>query len=166
MISSQPQLLKIPLDPGDVVYTPEWVVNDMISFFRPGGRILEPCAGDGAFLRHLPEGTLWCEIEKGVDFYAWKTPVDWLIGNPPYKQFMNWMFHSMDIASDIVYVWPCDKPFISWKMLEKMRTWGRLKHMRVYGPGRRLGFPVGFAVGALHFQRGYFGNMEMSFYQS
>jgi hypothetical protein len=61
---------------------------------------------------------------------------------------------------------PCDKPFISAKMLRTMRRWGRLKHMRVYGMGTELGFPVGFAVGALHFQKGYHGSMEISYYDS
>lgn len=70
MMTSQPQLLQIALDPGDVVYTPDWVARDMVEYFKPSGRILEPCAGDGAFLEYLP-GAEWCEIEKGRDFFAW-----------------------------------------------------------------------------------------------
>ena len=50
MIAAQPQLLQIPLDPDDVVYTPDWVAKDMVEFFKPSGRILEPCKGDGVFL--------------------------------------------------------------------------------------------------------------------
>jgi hypothetical protein len=160
----QPQLLQIALDPQDVVYSPHWVVRDMVSFFQPSGRILEPCKGDGAFLKCLPDGTDWCEIAEGKDFFAWYERVDWLFGNPPYRMFGRWMYHSMAIASEIVYLLPCDKPFISWKMLKTMRDWGSIKHMRVYGTGASIGFyNVGFAVGALWFSKDYHGPMHISY---
>jgi hypothetical protein len=68
-MSVQPQLLQIPLDPGDVVYTPDWVARDMVEFFKPSGRILEPCKGDGVFLKYLPPHAEWCEIQEGRDFF-------------------------------------------------------------------------------------------------
>jgi hypothetical protein len=82
-MNAQPQLLQIALDPRDIVYTPDWVARDMVEYFKPSGRILEPSCGDGVFLRHLPPETDWCEIEQGRDFYAWTKPVDWVFGNPP-----------------------------------------------------------------------------------
>ena len=81
---SQMQLLHINLNPADRVYTNDWVVADMVDFFKPSGRILDPCKGDGVFLKYLP-GADWCEIEKGKDFFAWSNPVDWVFGNPPYS---------------------------------------------------------------------------------
>lgn len=164
MKGTQLQLLKIALDPGDVVFTPDWAARDMVDYFRPSGRILEPCAGDGAFLRHLPEGTEWCEISHGTDFYAWQERVDWIIGNPPYRQFLKWTLHSMNIADNFAYLLPLDKPYISAKLIRKMRQWGEVKHMRFYGGGRELDFPMGFAVGAIHFQRNYHGGMTMSYF--
>lgn len=161
---AQLQLLRIPLDPKDVVFTPDWVARDMVKLYNPTGIVLDPCTGDGIFLKYLPTGTHWCEITKGHDFYSWNDQVDWVIGNPPYRQFLKWMFHSMDIATNIAYLLPCDKPFISWKMITKMRTWGGLRSMRFYGQGRTLGFPIGFAVGSLHFQKNYFGPIELSYY--
>lgn len=76
----QAQLLQIALDPADVVYTPDWAAKDMVDFFRPSGRILEPCKGGGVFLKYLPPETEWCEIAEGVDFFAWSKPVDWCCG--------------------------------------------------------------------------------------
>ena len=32
-MNTQPQLLNIALDPGDVVYTPDWVAADMVSYY-------------------------------------------------------------------------------------------------------------------------------------
>lgn len=163
MTASQPQLLQIALDPGDVVYTPDWVARDMVNYFKPSGRILEPCAGDGVFLKYLPPETEWCEIEKGRDFFSWRERVDWIVGNPPYRMSGKWTYHSMQLADDFVYLLPCDKPFISGKIFRTMQKWGEVKHTRFYGTGTSIGFPVGFAVGAIHFQRGWHGGMSISY---
>lgn len=163
-MSTQPQLLQIPLDPGDVVYTPDWVAKDMVDFFKPSGRILEPCAGDGVFLKYLPPETEWCEIEKGRDFYKWHTAVNWIVGNPPYKEFSEWMSHTMSIADDILYLIPLNKPWNSGKMIKEWKKYGGIVHKRYYANGGTLGFPIGFACGAVHFQRGYTGPMYSSIY--
>jgi hypothetical protein len=165
LLITQPQLIATPLVEADVIYTPGWVARDMVEFFRPKGRILEPCKGDGVFLRYLPEHVQWCEIQEGKDFFTWADSVDWIIGNPPYKVFSEWMYHSMRLALNICYLIPCNKAFNSFKMLRAMKEWGRIKCMRVYGGGAALDFPIGFAIGALHFQRGYHGPMEISYYE-
>ena len=158
---AQMQLLKIPLDPQDVVYTPDWVAADMVSFFKPSGLILDPCKGNGVFGKYLPPHE-WCEITEGKDFYAWNLQVDWVFGNPPYKQMLKWVRHSMEVSKNICYLIPLDKPFISMAFINMMESWGKIKHMRAYGTGTKLGFPIGFAVGALHFEKGYFGPMYSS----
>lgn len=164
-MTTQPQLLQIPLDEKDVVYTPDWVAKDMVEFFKPSGRILEPCKGDGVFLKYLPKHTEWCEIQEGRDFFAWSEPVDWIVGNPPYRMSGKFMRHGMKIANNFVYLIPCDKPFISYGMIETVNNWGGIVHMRTYGTGSKLGFPIGYAVGAIHFQRGYTGPMYSSIYE-
>lgn len=163
MYLQQPQLLQLPLDKKDIVDTPRWAARDMVEFFKPQGDILDPCTGDGIFLEFLPANTEWCEIQKGKDFFAWSKHVDWLIGNPPYKQFGKWMYHSMAIADHICYLLPLDKPFISWKMMETMKQWGQVKHMRAYGMGTHLNFPMGFAVGAIYFRKNYHGPMYTTY---
>ena len=163
-MSSQPQLLQIALDPGVVVYTPDWVARDMVDFFKPTGRILEPCAGDGVFLKYLPPKTEWCEIEKGRDFFSWRERVDWIVGNPPYSVFSKWLGHSFTIAENIVYLIPLTRLFNSGFFLRRLHDWGGIVHMRYYGDGGELGFPIGFAIGAIHFQRNYTGGMFTSFY--
>ncbi len=122
-VSSQPQLLQIALDKKDVVYTPDWVARDMVEFFKPSGRILEPSCGDGAFLKYLP-GADWCEIEKGRDFFAAAEQYDWIIGNPPYSQFKQFLCHSFALAKNIVFVLPVDKPFNSHPNMTVIRDGG------------------------------------------
>jgi hypothetical protein len=163
-MTTQPQLLDIALVVSDVVYTPDWVALDMVDFFKPSGRILEPAAGDGVFLRYLPASAEWCEVEKGRDFFKWNTAVDWLFGNPPYKIFSEWMSHSVGIAENICYLIPLNKPFNSGKMFKEWKDYGGIVHMRYYGNGGMLGFPIGFACGAVWFQRGYTGGMFTSVY--
>ena len=161
-MTTQPQLLHIPLDKGDVVYTPEWVAKDMVKYFNPGGSILEPCSGDGVFLKYLPDNTKWCEIQRGRDFFAWHKRVDWLFGNPPYGIYSKWLDHSMNIASDIVYLLPVNKAFNSWAMINRVNDWGGIAAIRVYGAGARLGFPIGYAIGAIHYQKGYTGKIDFT----
>lgn len=147
----------------DVVYTPDDVAKDMVEWFQPTGKILEPCKGGGVFLKYLPEGTDWCELQEGRNFYEYQGKVDWIVSNPPYSNYAKWVYHSMEVADNFAYLMPCDKPFISNKMLLKLREWGNIRHMRVYGPGHRLGFPIGYAIGAIHFQKGYRGGMTISY---
>ena len=165
-MTTQPQLLQIPLDPGDVVYTPDWVARDMVEFFKPSGRILEPCAGDGVFLKYLPDGTEWCEIEKGRDFFAWTEPVDWIVGNPPYKLFSEWMRHSMQAATNILYIIAANKPYNSGAFIKDWINWGKPVHMRYYGRAASIGMKetMGWPMAAFHFQRGYTGPMYSSIY--
>lgn len=155
----QPQLLSVVLSQKDIVFTPDWVAADMVHHFRPTGRVLDPCRGDGAFTKYLPSAD-WCEIREGRDFFQWTDPVDWVFGNPPYSDFGKWILHGMAIGANVVYLAPCAKPFYSEKLFRVMQDWGRIKEIRVYGGGAKLKFPIGFLIGAIHFKRGYFGSME------
>lgn len=90
------QLLPQALNPGDIVSTPDWVARDIVEYFKPSGKVLEPCLGEGAIFRHLPIGSDWCEIQRGRDFFQWEKKVDWIVSNPPYgnKMFSDWLEHS------------------------------------------------------------------------
>lgn len=165
---SQLKLFNIPekQNENDVVYTPQWVAQDMINFFKPSGKCLDPCYGTGAFYNLLPDGSDYCEIKQGKDFYDYYKKVDWIIGNPPYSDWMNWVIHSFKLSKNILYLITTNKFFISYKIIKKLRNWGHIKHIRYYGPGNRLGFPLGFAIGAVYIKKNYFGPMEISYYEN
>ena len=158
---TQPQLLNIALDEKDIVYTPDWVAKDMVEFFKPSGRILDPCKGDGVFLKYLPPSE-WCEIREGKDFFAWNEPVDWVFGNPPYSVFSKWLGYSMEIAENICYLIPLTRLFNSGFFIKRVANWGNIAHMRYYADGGELGWNIGFAIGAVHFQKDYKGGMYTS----
>lgn len=151
------------LDPRDIVYTPEWVAADMVEHFKPNGIILEPCSGDGVFLRYLSGDVHWCEIEKGKDFFQWHKPVKYLFGNPPYNNLKAWLAHSFSIAENIVYLLPVTKIFNSYYQMLDVYQYGGIVGIRVYGQGTKLGWNMGFAVGAIHLQKGYTGSINVSF---
>jgi hypothetical protein len=160
----QAQLIKGALNKSDIVYTPDWCACDIISWYKPSGDILEPCKGDGAFLRYLPQTTKWCEISEGIDFFAWIDRVDWIIGNPPYSIFDEWLERSFNLAEDIVYLLPLHIIFRAFGRMKLCYKYGWIKHIRIYGTGSLLGFPTGNAVGAVHFVREYWGDTSWSWY--
>ncbi len=81
------------------VFTPEPVVRAMLALRRNRGRVLEPACGDGAFLRHLPPGTVGVECDPthcppgalNLDFFAYplREQFETVIGNPPYVRFQD-----------------------------------------------------------------------------
>lgn len=148
---------------GDVVYTPSWCVKDMVDWFAPTGRILDPCRGKGAFTDELPDAE-WCEIADGRDFFGWADPVDWVVGNPPYSMTRQWFRHSYMIAENLLYLVPLRNVFSGYGFIREIYEYGGIAGLRVYGTGGRLGFPMGNAVGAMHIRRGYRGGLDVSMY--
>jgi len=150
------------IEKKDVQYTPDDVAKYIVDFFQPEGKILDPCKGDGAFLRHMP-GAEWCELREGRDFFDFDAQVDWIVSNPPYSIFSEWLDHSFEIAENIVYLIPINKPFNSFSMLQRVAEYGGIKHVLAIAPGAKLKFSIGFAIGAIHFKRGWHGKMGFSF---
>ena len=150
----------------DVVHTPPKLAHDVVDYFAPIGFCLDPCAADGAFFDLLPAGAEWCEIERGRDFYAWITSVDWIISNPPYSHLLSWIRHSFKVAKDIVYLLPLHRALASAKFLADLDDWGGIVHIRRYGTGSQWGFSFGHALAAMHFRAGYNGATSWSRYEA
>ena len=146
----------------DIQYTPDSVAEYVVNYFRPSGHILDPCKGDGAFLKYLP-GADWCELREGRDFFEYTNHVDWIISNPPYSIFSEWLDHSFEIADNIVYLIPVNKPFNSYAIMRRIQEYGGIKHVLVVAPGSKLNFSIGFASGAVYFRRNYAGDIGLSF---
>ena len=149
---------------NDVVMTPEKIAADIVKHFKPTGRILDPCRGNGAFWK-LMEGADWCEIHEGRDFFSWSDRVDWIVSNPPYSIFSEWLTHSLRLANEIVYLIPLAKVFNSEPRLNEIMRVGGIVETRHYGSGTACGFPFGFPCGAVHIRIGYSGPMNWTFYR-
>lgn len=146
----------------DVVLTPRDVARDIVRHFKPTGRILDPCKGEGAFADEMP-GCQWCEIRQGKDFYQWSEQVDWIVSNPPYSVFSDFLRHSMNVAENIVYLVPANKLFNSDRMMREVWKWGGVPEIYVIGSGGTLGFPIGFCIAAVHLKRGYRNGIRVTF---
>lgn len=123
-MQKQTTLFEIPVNPSDIVYTPENIAAGIIQFLNPSGKCLDPCKGDGAFYNYLPEGSDYCEIREGKDFFEYNKKVDWIIGNPPYSIFEQFLQKSFSIADNVAFLVPTNKVFQRQLIMEMVNKWG------------------------------------------
>ena len=152
---------------NDVVFTPDWLAEKICSMFPIRGLVLEPCKGEGAFMKYLPIDTMWCEIAEGKNFYDF-TPitkngvrVDWIVTNPPYSDFDRFLDHSFELSDNVVLLVPVAKIMKSMGTLKKVFNYGGIVSCHFLGGGQ-AGFPFGFPVGIYHFKRDYKGETRFA----
>lgn len=150
---------------NDNVDTPLDVAKRIVEYFKPTGRILEPCKGSGNFLSCLPERTMWCELKEGRDFFDFMDHVDWIITNPPWSKMRKFLKHSMEIADNVCFL----------MTINHVWTKARLRDMRDFGFGIREIIMIdtpstfqkfGFQVGVVHFKRGHYGDIKLTDWRS
>ena len=139
---------------NDVVFTPDWLAEKICSMFPIGGKVLEPCKGEGAFTKYLPENTEWCEITEGRNFYDYNEKVDWIVTNPPYSDFNRFLEHSFELADNIVLLVPIAKMMKSMGTLKQIFAYEGIVSCHFLG-GRQAGFPFGFPIGIYYLKRDY-----------
>jgi len=142
------------INKNDVVFTPDWLAEKICSMFHISGKVLEPCKGEGAFLKYLPENTEWCEIADGKNYYDYNKKVDWIVTNPPYSDFNRFLEHSFDLADNIVLLVPVAKMFKSMGTLKQIMEYGGFVEIHAL-PASKAGFPFGFPCAVYYLKRGY-----------
>jgi len=86
------RLLEIAKAPTSKV----WVVakDGMI-----GDIALDPSAGvNKVWFNNFPCQKEYCEIEEGTNFFEYAGKCDWIVGNPPFTDFIKFLMHSPSIA--------------------------------------------------------------------
>ena len=95
--------------PKEFYYTNEQMVKDLISII-PAKRedtFLDAGSGENkVWFNNLNVAQKYeCEIEDGCDFYDWDKRVDWIVGNPPFRdkargenQIWKWIDKSSQVA--------------------------------------------------------------------
>lgn len=161
MMEIQSTLWEQPVLKSDIVYTPIEIASNIIKYLNPTGTCLDPCMGDGAFYNNLPAGSDYCEIREGKDFFNYNNKVDWVIGNPPYSIFENFLRKAFEIADNVSYLVPTNKIFQRQLIMDMINKYGGIKSIIIYGRGSLIGFPFGFSVGNFYFKRGYEGKTEL-----
>ena len=146
---------------SDVVYTQRLVSKQIIDFLKPTGKILDPCKGDGAFFDFMPVGSEYCELQEGSDFLFFDKKIDWIIGNPPYSIFEEFLYHSFNLADNVSFLVPTNKVFQRQIIMNRISKFGGIKSIIIYGSGTLIGFPFGFSVGNFCFEKNYKGKTEI-----
>jgi len=150
-----------PEVPADIVYTPDSISMKIINWLIPTGKCLDPCKGDGAFLKYLPKGSDYCEIKEGKDFLMYNKKVDWVIGNPPYSIFEDFLKKGFEIADNVSYLVPTNKIFQRQIIMNMINNYGGIRSIIIFGSGQLIGFPFGFSVGNFHFKKNYKGETKI-----
>jgi hypothetical protein len=109
----------------------------------------------------MPVGSEYCEISDGKDFFEFNKRVDWIIGNPPYSNFKEFLEHSFNLSDNVSFLVPTNKIFQRQIIMDMINRYGGIKSQIIFGSGSLIGFPFGFSVGNFHFQRGYKGDCKL-----
>jgi hypothetical protein len=137
---------------NDKIYTPDYLAKQIVDHFNPIGRILEPCCGEGAFLKYMPDAD-WCEIDKGRDFLATEGHWDWIITNPPYSKYRQFLEHSFKVADNVVFLQFVNAFFMR-KRVSIMKENGFEIAEILYLPTPSKPWPqTGFQVGCIYFRK-------------
>ena len=144
----------------DRVMTNPKTAKSIIEYFKPEGKILEPCKGEGAFYDQLNGDKHWCEIDLGRDFFKYDKKVDWIITNPPYSIYDQFLEKAMSISDNIVFFVPFSKLFKSKSNDLMVKNYGDIKELINMGTGSQHGFKMGFIVGCIYFKKNYVGDIK------
>ena len=146
----------------DKIYTPEEtakkIINKIDELYNLQGIILDPCKGPGAFYNNFPDKCQkdYCEIDEGKDFFKYNKRVSWVVSNPPYSIFNEFLTHSMEICDNIVYLIPINKLTSSAARVKRLSNWGGIPLIQFF-ESKDTNFPFGFSTGAVYFKKGYNG---------
>jgi hypothetical protein len=138
---------------NDKVMTPIYLCQKIVNHFKPKGKILEPCCGSGNFLRVMPQAD-WCEIDKGKDFLQIESKYDWIITNPPYSKYREFLIKSMLIADNIVFLIPLVHIWTKARLRIMMENKFGIKE--IYCVDTPKEFPqMGFQFGCVYYKKNY-----------
>lgn len=106
---------------NDVVMTPEDLSKKIVArfsdFFKKNDVILEPCKGEGSFIKAIEKYDVendWCEISLGRDFLEYNKQVDFIITNPPFSKIREFLEHGCKITNKSI-IFLCLLPNVFYK---------------------------------------------------
>jgi len=143
---------------NDRVMTPIKLASEIVAHYKPEGRILEPCCGEGNFLVSMPTAD-WCEIDKGRDFLEVTGHWDWIITNPPYSKYRSFFNKAMDVADNVVFLQFINAIFFKARLRDMKQHGFRIKEIWCFESPKE--FPkFGFQMGCVYYKRGYTGEIN------
>lgn len=153
-----------PKGGNDCIMTPDSLALAIVKHFKPRRECLEPCSGDGAFVRALKTRKSVrfiqeYELSAGCDFLAATPPKSdieafpWLITNPPWSKFLAFLRHSMLFADNIVFLSYANAWFVK-SRINAMREAGFHFREFAYVANPKKPWPqMGLQLAAVHISR-------------
>ena len=145
---------------NDCVETPLELARALVEHFHPNGVVLEPCSGEGNFLKFLP-GALWCEIKRGRNFFDFDKHVNYIFTNPPFSEFGKFLEHSLKVSDNICFLMSVSRLWTKSRIrLIEKNNFGIREILLFNGP---RDFDVfGFQLGMIWLKRDYVGEIRLS----
>ena len=100
------------------------------------------------------------------DFYKWTKPVDWIVSNPPWSDYRDFTKHAFTVAKNIVWLVTLNHAMAMRARLRDMREadFG-IAAMILLDTPKASDYPnwpqSGFQLGAVWYQAGYKGDIEI-----
>ncbi len=142
---------------NDCIMTPLYLCKEIVQHFEPRGTILEPCCGNGNFLKVMPPGTEWFEIKQGKDFLAATGHWDWIITNPPYSKYRDFLNKSMEVANNVVFLQLINATFYKARLRDVYNAGFGIKEIWCVDTPKE--FPqFGFQMGCVYYKKKAFGD--------
>jgi hypothetical protein len=153
----------VPRGGNDRVYTPDDLAFRIVKHFRKQikGRVLEPCAGQGAFVRALNLigiKPIELEIDRGLDFFEYFGQVDWIVTNPPWSKARDFARHAYQLSHDVVFLITTNHFTALKARFRDMREFGfMIREIALVDTPPEPWPQSGFQLAAIHFQKGWKG---------
>jgi hypothetical protein len=160
-----------PTGGNNRIYTPPPLARAIVEHFKPSGKLMEPCKGEGAFTDAMhpfaENGCLSCyEIDIGLDFLSSLPPHhDWIITNPPWGRplFRQFLIKSMEVADNVVFLCCTNALFYNGRHNDIEAAGFGIKEIAMIYPVPSAPWPSsGFRLSANHLQRGWTGDIKPS----
>jgi hypothetical protein len=171
---------------NDDIQTPSALARRLVSHFDPSGHLLEPCAGDGNFLKALrahirtpnpsvssfPHSTgmvrrtsrvSWCEVKRNRNFFAWDQKVEWIITNPPWSQVRRFLQHALSLADHVVFLFTINHLWTRARLGDIRAAGFAIREIVTFETPKNFP-PMGFQLGAVCLSRGWTGPVTLTDY--
>jgi hypothetical protein len=145
---------------NDRVMTPICLAEQIVNHFNPTGKILEPCCGSGNFLKVMPDAD-WFEIDKGKDFMTVSGHWDWIITNPPYSKYRDFLNKSFEVADNVVFLQLINAIWYKARLRDMVKANFGIKEIWIFATPKDF-TQFGFQLGCVYFQRNYKGDIKFS----
>lgn len=153
---------------ADMVMTPRPLAKAIIDHFNPTGRLCDPCAGDGAFSEQFPKqkfAPTWFEITEGFDFLSHPgqpKSYNWIITNPPWSKFVDFLVQSMRVSSNVVFLVTLNHFQTRARMRMIEEAGFRFREILLIETPPKPWPQSGFQVAAVHIKHGWEGDCKFS----